>query len=244
MASEPKRGCGYRKVGGLYMVSGNLSSPCGRLPVELHVCPVCNAGIKQTRSFQWINPRALLAKVPDTCDMRLASSRYCTTCPLSPANLPERAGLLWIGQAFYPTPADFMKEAAALGVSRRISALPRGFKLGEDWVLMAHPVAVERTPNTDEEREELAELNAARAKDELPLTLTLTRPGIVTMFRPVRFEKIVTDTEAKDTEAMDALRAKGITPVAVRDNDPDHMDTRKAKRLQRALELQEEGADE
>lgn len=58
MAVEARRGCGFRKVGGLYMVSGALSSPCERLPLELHVCPVCNAGIKQTRAWQWIKPPA------------------------------------------------------------------------------------------------------------------------------------------------------------------------------------------
>jgi hypothetical protein len=149
----------------------------------------------------------------------------------------ERAGLLWIGAAFYPTPGDFMREAAALGVSRRIPAIPRGFRLGVDWVLMAHPAALERAPRTEEEREELAELNKARAKDELPLLTGVTRGGVVTMFQPVRFEKIVTDTEAKDEAAMAALAEKGITPVAVPDNDPDHMDPRAAKRLQGALEL-------
>ena len=31
MASEPKRGCGYRKIGGTYLVGGGIGIPCDRL---------------------------------------------------------------------------------------------------------------------------------------------------------------------------------------------------------------------
>lgn len=30
MACEPKRGCGYRKVGGIYLVGGGIGVPCDR----------------------------------------------------------------------------------------------------------------------------------------------------------------------------------------------------------------------
>lgn len=32
MASETKRGCGYRKVGGMYLVGDYIRVPCDRLP--------------------------------------------------------------------------------------------------------------------------------------------------------------------------------------------------------------------
>ena len=35
---EGKRGCGYRKVKGVYLVAPALSRPCGRLPTPLTVC--------------------------------------------------------------------------------------------------------------------------------------------------------------------------------------------------------------
>lgn len=59
-------------------------------------------------------------------------------------------------------------------------------------------------------------------KDELPLEAFIVRKGIITLFKPIAVEKIVTETEFKDTEAMDALRKKGIEPVVVADNDKDH----------------------
>jgi hypothetical protein len=45
MAVEPKRGFGYRKVGGIYLVSGGKGRPCGCLPIPLHTCPSCRADI-------------------------------------------------------------------------------------------------------------------------------------------------------------------------------------------------------
>ena len=35
MAIEAPRGCGYRKVGGLYMCGGGIPIHCDRLPYEL-----------------------------------------------------------------------------------------------------------------------------------------------------------------------------------------------------------------
>ena len=53
MAIESKRGCGYRKVGGLYLVSTGTGEPCERLPMPIVPCRLCGEHLKQTRSFQW-----------------------------------------------------------------------------------------------------------------------------------------------------------------------------------------------
>lgn len=219
MASEVKRGCGYRKVGGLYLVGPKLSAGCGKLPHELHICPTCQGGFKQARGWTWVAAKPIFGSQP--CEW---PGTWCETCPLGGAidQLGKACGLLWIGEKFYPEPEDWAKEASTLGVSRRIAALPKGFKLGQHWVLIAHPRAVKRKPRTAEEHAELAEANRARVQDELPLESVIVRKGIISVFQPTAIEKIVTQSELKDTAAMEALRAKGITPVAVPDEDKDH----------------------
>jgi hypothetical protein len=196
MAVEPRRACGYRKVGGLYLCSGQLGGPCCRLPILLDICPTCNGGVKQTRGWQWIDPRPWLDAKPkdDKCK------------PLCAAREPypfERVGLLWIGEQFYPTPAAFQQEAEKMGVSRRISAVPRGFKIGETWVFFAHPKIGRRiNPETGE-------------SDWIG--------GVFRIFKPDRIEKIVTESDYKNEAVMAKLRDAGITPVPVPDDDKDHV---------------------
>ena len=48
---ESARGCGYRSAGGIYLMSGGFSVPCGRLPIPLETCPTCSAGIKPARGI-------------------------------------------------------------------------------------------------------------------------------------------------------------------------------------------------
>jgi hypothetical protein len=192
MSVERKRACGYRKVGGLYLVSGP-GQPCGRLPIVLKACPVCSAGFHQHRGFQWVKPAELFQNAP-LCTFQ---AFMCGGCPAAhPQEMGERAGLLWIGEKFYPTPEHFSIEASHMGVSRRIAAVPRGFKIGETFVLLAHPRVVEL--------------------DDGPVG------GIFHIMRPERIEKIVTASEARDQEAMAALEEKGITAFVVPDDDSDH----------------------
>ncbi len=192
MAVEPRRGCGYRKAGGLYIVGGGMGADCCKLPLALTVCPTCAQGVKQTRGWTWIDPRPWL-------EGECRQSGYFA-CPAAfPARLGERVGLLWIGRQFYPTPGTFLHEAKNHGVSRRIAAVPRGFKLGEHWVFLAHPEAMV----TDDGR----------------------MPGIFSIFKPTAFEKIITETQAKAADLIADLNKRQITPVIVPDDDPDHQGT-------------------
>ncbi len=111
------------------------------------------------------------------------------------------AGLLWVGAMHYKTPAHFDLESAALGVSRRISAIPKDFVLGKTWVFLAHPNVI---PGLDDDGEQVL------------------LPGAFKMFRPTAIEKIVTETQAKDKDEMAKLSDRGITPVEVPDDDEDH----------------------
>lgn len=182
---EHARGCGYRKPGGLYLVSGPLSEPCGKLPLVLDVCPTCGAGIKPSRSWTWVKVGPLFES--RKCDHPHAPGG-CTGCPLGGA-MPERAGLLWIGEKFYATPELFTAEAARMGISRRIPAVPNEFELGDTWVLLAH-------------RKTLVQNHPERV------------PAIFSMFRPRAVEYVVhgSDTDVK----LDRLEKRGITLVDVK----------------------------
>jgi hypothetical protein len=227
MSVERRRRCGFRKVGGLYLVSSGSGMACGRLPIPLGVCPVCSSGIKQTRGWTWVDVPGLVKNLP--CK---ATPDYCASCPLALPELVGRAGLLWIGAQFYRTPAEFQAEAEEMGMSRRISAVPRDFKLGETWVLFAHPRAIP----CDQCSPTLARLFASESADVSKLSAEVLEKtekcekchgskwiaGAFRLFRPERIEKIVTLSQSQDAAAMKELADKGITPVIVPDDDPDH----------------------
>lgn len=169
IVNEAKRGCGFRKAGGMYLITGGRPVLCGKLPVPLCVCPTCNQGIKPSRGWTWINLKVLLAG-------KECANENCTTfCRMYYP--PEKVGLLWIGQKFYKTPEDFMAEGNLQGISRRITGIPKGFTVGEDCVCVAH-------------REAIANPHPATDKEWLP--------GIFAMFRPDRIEYVVKGTETEE----------------------------------------------
>ena len=220
MAVEPRRGCGYRKIGGLYLVSGGQGVPCDRLPFPLDVCPTCHHGIKQSRGWTWIDVAELVGGVHPQCQDEFP----CPIC-MAPADM-GKAGLLWIGEQFYKTPLDFMREAAELGISRRISAIPRGFKVGETWVLFAHPKTI---PCSNCSGTGLHGGQPLTPDPKIPkcgdCKGTGYKQGIFRVWRPERIEKILPESWKIDPahfEELQDLADKGITPVFVPDNDPDH----------------------
>jgi hypothetical protein len=190
------------------MVGGGIGIPCDRLPFELTVCSCCGQGIKQARGWTWVDVAKLFQGAHVWQENEIAprpcgcGSGFCPLC-----NNPEtmgKAGLLWIGEKFYKTPDLFVKEGVELGFSRRIKAVPQGFKVGETWVLLAHSKSV-RTIVTCSETE-------AKYED---------KPGIFYCWLPTRLEKIVLES-TRGTEEIDALEKRGITPVFVPDDDKDH----------------------
>lgn len=166
---EAKRGCGYRKPGGLYLVADGPFSSCGRMPIPLGVCPVCGEGVKPARGWTWVTADLIKGKLDGVC-----LSKDCPSCPLhDPSKLPfDRAGLLWVGEKFYRSPGQFNEEASRMGISRRIAALPHGFELGKAWVLLAHRFALGSGP-------------AAKA-------------AIFSIFKPERVEYVVTGKETEE----------------------------------------------
>ena len=217
MAVEPKRGCGYRKVGGLYLVSGPGGMPCDRLPLALTVCPTCSHGFKQTRGFTWVDVNGLVGGVHRDCKDEFP-------CPLCMATSEMgKAGMLWIGEKFYKTPTAFNAEASALGVSRRITALPRGFKVGETWVLLAHPKTIEQLVPAEPDEQGVIDADVVNVVGMQAFTRKYL-PGIFKVWRPDRIEKILPESKRGSEEHLE-LAERGITAVFVPDNDPDHQGT-------------------
>lgn len=222
MAAEAKRGCGFRKVGGLYLVGTGLASPCDRLPFELpEVCPCCGAGIKQARGWTWVQGSKLLGgdhelepvvtpchdpqlghHIGNRAETPLCPEDTCAVC--RPALLGERCGLLWVGRQHY-TPGAFCKEALDLGVSKRIAQVPKGLEPGKTWCLLAHPDAV-----------------PPKGKLEFGQDAPKPRPGIFYAFLVQAVEMIVTESQAQKAQEMEKLAKRGIRPVVVPDEDADH----------------------
>lgn len=135
---ESARGCGFRKPGGLYLVGGGFNKPCGLLPHPLKVCPTCGSGIKPTRGWTWVDAESLFGD-RECSNMTQNGPNACDACPvMKTIAVDDRSGLLWIGGSYYESPGDFNREAAAMGISRRLSAVPKGFQPGKTIVLLAH----------------------------------------------------------------------------------------------------------
>jgi hypothetical protein len=189
---EPKRGCGYRVPGGLYLRTDGIGRICGALPIELVVCPTCKQGIKPARGWTWINIAALVdAKGCTFQSWEVANG--CGDCPIADAKI-QTAGLLWIGEKFYKTPVEFAKESARMGISRRITMVPRGFTLRETWVALAHRKAIPVWIEPD--------------KKELDY-----KPGIFHIFKPSRIEYVVKDNDPE--EKLEKLEKRGFTLIKV-----------------------------
>jgi hypothetical protein len=206
MAIEAQRGCGYRKVGGLYLCGEGITITCDRLPYELVVCPTCGEGVKFSRGFRWLN-WTKYAGIHEGCSDILADCPVCT-----PITQPQPYGLLFVGESFY-TPQSFIEEALKMGVSKRIPAPPRNLKLGETWVLFAHKHVVE-PPDTGEQLEDLIAQGQAGIADK-------KLPGVFYAFRPQRLEFLIWKSQATP-EYLAELEKKKFTPIIIPDGDVDH----------------------
>ena len=118
MAVEQRRGCGFRRAGGLY-VRGNVAG------AAVDWLPFC-IPFRQTRSLQWVTSEALLATCADGGTSIFRSHR--------------RIALCFVGAKHYSVDS-FVKEALAQGVSRRVSTIPKDLKPG-DPIALAHPQCI------------------------------------------------------------------------------------------------------
>lgn len=222
---ELERGCGWRKAGGVYLVCDGVSYACDGLPVEMVPCPCCEYEVGQARSMQPIRsgymaflmrghkckekdgflcpvcfyakdyPKAkeLIAELPEDSDERKELEKI----------LPKNFYLMFVSKEFY-TPESFMEEARLQGVSKRVApnSLPKGFKIGEDWVFLAHGEVP--FPKTDKSGQVL--------KDEKRFAT-----GIFYAFRPQRLEVVLYRGDVTDQQISDYEEA-GYTVVLLEKN--------------------------
>jgi len=214
MAQEEKRGCGFRKVGGLYLCGGYISVPCDRLPYPLGACPTCGGGIKASRGFTKIDPLRLFG--PHDCCTDCW--RPCFMCDPS----AEVAFIMSVGKQYYKTPLNFLEEADRLGVSKRIPWIPKELELGKTIIYLAHPkayqvrepVVLQRAMSIVSEGESQAERLLEAEKVEYAL-------GIFTVFIPKRVEKLIWERDAT-AEECERLKKRDITPIVIKNGDLDH----------------------
>ncbi len=223
--SEPERGCGFRKRGGLYLVSDGEGRSCGRLPIPLTTCPCCGEGIRHNQGWRYVD----LDKLSGTEFCAQHGSEHCGNCPFS--RPMGKAGLLWVGQKTpsgkgYASTKDFTDEAAHMGISRRISTVPREFKVGETWVALASVVAIKNPEPPPVEPQPPAVLldplqadayeTALESHDKALAAYKPQLPGIFYLFKPNRIERVLHEHEVDDRKLIDDLVRRGITPVFIK----------------------------
>ncbi len=203
---ESRRGCGFRQVGGIYLVGPPTGHACCRLPHPLTVCPCCGAGIKPTRGWTWVDTYRLFFDETDlghlACRNFPGVNIERDPCPLSYPGVIGKAGLLWVGGSYYKTPGDFLAEANQMGISKRLSTVPKGFILGETWVLLAHREAIEKRrplPNA--------------LGDDTYMEEVIRAPAIFSIFKPTGLEYVVKGDETE--EDLERIVKRGLTPVDV-----------------------------
>jgi len=134
MDEERERKCGWRKVGGLYLMGSGIQLPCFKIPYKLGICPVCGEGISFKRNYQWADAKHLTG---GKCDTPMS---YCSTCPFE----QEKTLLMFVGKSHYNKPMDFINEALEMGVSKRVTTIPKGLEFGKTWILLAHIQGMEK----------------------------------------------------------------------------------------------------
>lgn len=222
MAVEKERGCGFRKIGGLYLEGEYIPVECDRLPLALEVCPVCGGGIKVGRGYTEINPFRLWG-IHHPCSDKI---RPCHVC-----DPPDAPGfIMLVGERYYPTPGDFAREAQLLGISKRIAQVPKHLVVGESIVYLAHrKAAIRRT--APELVHAVPDGSAGWGEDAPPEPRLIDAEkvekvtGIFAAFIPHRIVQIVkeSDLEGPAGEKLrEDLAKRGITPVGVPGDDPDH----------------------
>lgn len=247
MSIEARRGCGFRKCGGIY-VMGDLSDA---VPAEF--LPFC-CEFPFTRALQLVEGERLF--------------RTCADPKAGGFGRFMKLGLMYVGSSFY-TPDSFLREAREMGVSKRVSSIPAEVLPG-DPVALAYIAAIPTGIDLDATagpfgdviealhcsacrnvpvataavngltgigsrlayRERCERLLAERTEGditELPKYRALPKhdprqvAGVFCLFRMRAVEVVLPESVAKDPDIRAKCAARMVTIVAVPDDDGDHV---------------------
>lgn len=220
--SEQKRGCGYRKIGGLYLVSDPFELICDGLPLELERCQCCGFKPPFSRNLQRINPYyiALLEGKHHQINQNLC--KCPDICPICNPHAQSIYGLMFVGSKYY-TPETFTKEAFAQGVSKRIPEIPSWLILGETWIFLAHQKVPKESTSSHSKMFPDMKFNNLRTQEP-----TEFMAAIFYGFKPQRVEMPMWKGSLTDEQISD-LKKKGITAVFL-DRSPENLKRHKAAR--------------
>ena len=201
MAIEAKRGCGFRQVGGTYLVADGIWVSCDRLPFPIPpVCDCCGEGVRFPRAPWPINPVKLFGNHGEDCQ----------DDPVCPVCFPEdgRAFLLGVGEKYY-TMESFINEANRMGVSKKVPHIPKDFEVGKSRFFLVYKKGIE-TGEVDEKGRPVHQM------------------AVFSSFIPQRIETLIWKSEATPKKLAE-LEKRGITAVVIPDGDEDHAPGRKRK---------------
>jgi hypothetical protein len=125
----------------------------------------------------------------------------CWIC--NPELLGSRAGLIWIGEQHYDNPGIFMREAARMGISRKIGAIPNGFEIGHHAIFLAHRKCIQVT-GPEGRREWQA--------------------GVFMAFRPTHVDLVIHDENKVPDKAIEIAKRLGEDKVRLVKVIPDKDD--------------------
>jgi len=234
---EPRRGCGYRHVGKLYIIGSGIATYCHRLPIPLTRCPVCGEGIKFTRGWIRLNPLRLfdvcgneVIRCPECGEVMKASDEFagrklnklllvCDNCKIA---ISKNFSMCTCNKECYV--CNPPEKAFMLWVGEKFYPTPRDFSLEAEKLGVCKAVpSIPKDFEIGKSIVYLAHRKAVTTYIEDPETLTGYKtektPGIFLAFIPLRFELLVKESDYnKNKEKYDEMEERGIEIVLVPDN--------------------------
>lgn len=186
-----KRGCGFRKVGGFYLVGAGLTHLCERLPLKIPSCPCCGERPRPNRGIQKFD----YGKYFGTDEYSNCPPNCWVCYPDTIIDMEQY--LMWVGKRYY-NPDSFINEAEMHGVSKRISRkMIDHISIGTSVIFLAYQSMI--SDNHDK-----------RIKHD----------AIFYAFIPTAIEHLMTESEYRDLpeEEEEEMKERGIRIVVVPNN--------------------------